>query len=181
MNKLFKTMLYALLVLSFCSCHQAEEKVKYYPNGQIEEICTYRNGKMDGKLVVYYETGVLYGEGRMSKNRFVGEWRTYYPDGRIMTIEKYNRRGKLKTFDSWDQKGNHVIVDGTGTLVTYYPNGSIKQMATYKDCHFDGSNEGWYPNGQKEHEFFYKEGKPTGIWHFWNEDGTLYQTENHME
>ena len=179
MNKFFKTMLCASVVLALCSCQQPEEKTKYYPNGQIEEVCGYKNGKMDGKYVAYYETGVLQGEGKMSKGQMVGEWKHYYPDGKIKTIEKHDWRGKLETFDSWDQEGNHVIVDGTGTLVTYYPDGSIEQTATYKNCHFDGSNEGWYPSGQKEHEFFYKDGKPTGVWRTWDENGELTSTENH--
>ena len=170
-----------LLMMSLCSCHQAEEKKKYDPNGHIEEICGYRNGKMHGKYVAYYETGALRGEGKMRHGRMVGEWKHYYLDGRIKTIEKHNWRGKLKTFDSWDQEGNHVIVDGTGTLVTYYPDGSIEQTASYKGCHLDGANEAWYPNGQKEYEIYYIEGKPIGIWHCWEEDGTLSLTENHEE
>ena len=101
---------------------------------------------------------------------------------RLVSVEALGQemlRDILKTFDSWDQEGNHVIVDGTGTLVTYYPDGSIEQTATYKNCHFDGSNEGWYPSGQKEHEFFYKDGKPTGVWRTWDENGELTSTENH--
>ena len=181
MHKLLKTGLLFTMMLFLCSCHKEEEKVKYYPNGQIEEIWTYRNGKMNGNVLAYFETGILRSEGRMSNDKFIGIWKHYYPDGKIRTIEKYNWRGKLKTFDSWDQEGNHVIVDGTGTLVTYYPDGSMEQTSTYKDCHFDGTNEGWHPNGVKEHEFFYKNGKPTGVWHIWDENGKLTLTENYEE
>lgn len=181
MNKFIKIELLFFITLLFTSCHQAEEKVNYYPNGQIKEICSYRNGILDGKQVYYYETGVLYGEGRTRNNEMIGEWRYYYPNGEIMTIEKHNRHGKLLSIDSWDQNGNQVIVNGTGTLVIYYPDGSIKQTTTYKNCHFEGANEGWYPNGVKEHEFFYKDGKPCGIWNFWDENGELEKTENHEE
>ena len=69
----------------------------------------------------------------MRNGQMVGEWKHYYPNGKIMIVEKHNRRGDLKTFDSWDQKGNHVIVDGTGTLVTYYPDGSMEQRVTKID------------------------------------------------
>jgi antitoxin component YwqK of YwqJK toxin-antitoxin module len=137
---------------------------------------------MVGHSISYYETGTVYSEGKTNnKGVMVGKWVTYYPDGKTRTVEKHNRRGKLKTFDSWDQEGNHVIVNGTGTLVTYYPDGSIEQTVTFKDCRFEGANEGWYPNGQKEHELFYKDGKPIGVWRFWNENGELVLTESYEE
>jgi hypothetical protein len=30
-------------------------------------------------------------------------------------------------------------------------------------------------------ETFYKDGKPCGVWNFWDEDGELENTENHEE
>ncbi len=54
MKKIVETGLLILIVGFFCSCQQPEEKTKYYPNGQIEEVCGYKNGIMDGTILSYF-------------------------------------------------------------------------------------------------------------------------------
>lgn len=138
-----------------------------------------RNGKLSGGYKAYYETGTISGEGQFRKGLPVGTWFWYYTGGEIMTIEKHNRKGKIIGLDGWDEKGNQVVSNGTGTFIRLYPDGTVKSKAGFKDCMFDGANEAWYPNGVKEYEFFYKDGKPVGTWRFWNMDGTLNKTESY--
>ncbi len=167
------------LLFVFNSCHRETSQTKYYSNGKIEEMYHIRNGKLSGSYRAYYKNGTLRGEGRYINGHAVGIWNYYYPSGNIMTIEKYNKKGKTVSFDAWDENGIQVVRDGTGIFVQYYPNGTIKSRAGYKDCMFDGANEAWYPNGNKEYEFYYKNGKPDSIWRFWNEDGVIFKTETY--
>lgn len=173
-------LFFLTLIFFVCSsCHKEIPQTKYFPNGNVEEQYYMRNGLLSGSYKIFYEDGTLRGEGQFRKGQPVGIWNNYYPSGEIMTIEKHNRKGELISLDGWNQNGIQVIKDGTGTIIQYYPDGSIKSVASYKNCLFDKSNEYWYPSGVKAHEFYYQNGKPVGKWHYWNEDGTLYKTEEY--
>ena len=172
-------LIVSTLLLVCSSCYKDIPKTKYYPNGNIEELCHMRNGELFGVYKNFYENGTLRGEGVFRKGRPVGVWHYYYSNGEIMTIEKHNRRGKTVDLDCWDETGVQVIKDGTGTFIQYYPDGSIKSKASFNKCMFDEANEAWYANGVKEHEFYYENGRPVGTWQFWNEDGTLIRTEKY--
>ncbi|MBR0176719.1 MAG: toxin-antitoxin system YwqK family antitoxin [Bacteroidales bacterium] len=181
MNNEIKLLFFSLAIflLVCCSCHKDIPQTKHYPNGNVEELCYLRNGELSGSYKAYYEDGTLHGEGQFRKGRPVGVWHYYYPNGDIMTIEKHNRKGKTVSFDAWDEEGRHVVQDGTGTIVKHYPDGSIESRVGYKDCMFEGTNEAWFPNGQKRYEFFYKNGKPVGTWRFWNDEGELVREEEY--
>lgn len=179
--KFRRSFVFILLLTIFilCSCRREVPQMKYYPNGNVKETCSLRNGKLSGEYKCFYENGNLYGEGEYRHNYPIGVWRTYYPDGKTMVVEEYSRRGKHINVNAWDKDGNQVIKNGTGTFIMYYPDGSLQSIGSYKDCMFEGANEAWYPNGIKEHEFYYKDGKPVGTWHFWDMNGNLYKTEEY--
>ena len=166
-----------IILLVFSSCHKKVPQTTYYPNGRVETTYFVQNGKLSGDYKVYYENGNLYGEGQNRKGYPVGVWKTYYPNGKIFVIEEYNRRGKLINFNAWEEDGSHAIIDGTGTIKKYYPDGSLESIVSYKDCRPNGANEKWYPNGVKEYESYYKDGLPVGTWHYWEMNGHLYKTE----
>ena len=159
MNKVYRKGFLLLVLIILSSCHRTEE-ITYYPNGQIHEVfnISTRDGKeiMVGPFISYYESGVVQSKGRLNHNSYmVGKWENYYSSGKIMSIVIYDWRGKMKSLNAWDQDGNQAVIDGTGTLELYYPDGSIMSRISYKDNHFDGASEGWYSNGQKEHEYFF--------------------------
>jgi antitoxin component YwqK of YwqJK toxin-antitoxin module len=177
--KLNHLFVFILTTCVLCSCRKDVPQINYYPNGNVKETCYLRNGKLSGKYKSFYENGNLYGEGEYRHNHPVGVWRTYYPNGKIMVIESYGRKGKHTNVNAWDENGKQVIKDGTGTFIKYYPDGSLQSITNYKDCLFDGANEAWFPNGIKESEFYYKNGRPTGTWRFWDLNGNLYKTEEY--
>lgn len=163
----------AIMLVACCSCHKAIPQIKYYPNGRIEESGFIRDGKPSGDFKYYYSNGNLAGEGKYRRGIPVGVWNYYFENGEIMTIQEYNRKGNTINLNCWDQRGNHAVVNGTGTITKYYPDGTIESIISYKDCYFDGLNGNWYPNGNKMEEITYKDGKPIGTWSYWDEDGKL--------
>ena len=173
------SLAFFVFILVLCSCHKEIPQTKYSSNGQVEETCFLRNGKLSGDYSSYYENGQLHGRGAFRRGYPVGEWYTYYPNGKIMVIESYGRKGKHTNVNAWDEIGKQVIKDGTGTFIKYYPDGSLQSITNYKDCLFDGANEAWFPNGIKESEFYYKNGRPVGTWRFWDMNGILYRTEEY--
>lgn len=176
MKSFFLSILTLFFFLSFCSCNKRTETT-YYPNGEIKEKYQTRNGKYVGKYNYYYENGVLETKGNFRNGKMDGEWVYYYPDGKIMTIQTI-RNGNTLRFDSWDQFGQKVINNGTGTLTIFYPNGSMKSTTSYKNGHLDGTNQSWYSNGLLESEQFFVEGKPIGTWHNWDKEGNMVYEES---
>ena len=176
MKSFFFKIVILFSLLSINSCNKQVE-ITYYPNGQIKEKYQLRKGKHNGECIFYYEDGTLEAKGYFRNGKMDGEWIYYYPDGKTMTLQTI-RNGNTIRFDSWDQIGQKVIDKGTGTLIIYYPNGSIKSTTSYKKGHLDGTIQSWYPNGLLESEQFFDEGKPKGTWHMWNEEGiVIYEEE----
>lgn len=163
-------------LLSCYSCNRKTEVI-YYPNGRVKEKYEQKNGKYDGECSYYYEDGTLQAQGKFKNGKMDGDWIYYYSDGKVMTIQKI-QDGETIFFNIWDQKGNKVVNNGTGTIVLYYPNGSIKSTNTYKNGHFNGIIRSWYPDGSLEYEQFFNEGNPIGIWRNWDEEGNLIYEEN---
>jgi antitoxin component YwqK of YwqJK toxin-antitoxin module len=95
-----------------------------------------------------------------------------------MNIAIYNM-GKLINLNSWDYNRKHCIIDGTGIIKYYYPDGNIQGISEMKDSKFHGRWTSYYPNGQIEYEHFFNNGAPVGTWKTWDKDGSLISTENH--
>lgn len=178
-NVLIYFILLLVFILIYSSCNKTNVYKKYYPNGSLEEKGKVRNGQFIGDYVYYSEEGIILAEGKFRDGHPVGIWHYYYSDGSILSIQEYNKKGKTVALDCWDQNGNQVVKNGTGTFIKYFPDGSVESIINYKDYKFDGLNEGWYSNGIKEHEFYYQDGKPVGTWRFWDMNGILYRTEEY--
>ena len=54
-------------------------------------------------------------------------------------------------------------------------NGAITIQMVY----LNGSYSKWYSNGEKATNGYFENGKPVGIWAWWDENGTLINKENY--
>ncbi len=168
------------MIFGFVSCSNRIEKKTYYPNNILDEHYFEKDGKKDGPSKLYYENGKLAGEGNYENDLQVGEWKTYYENGSLLSVVNYVL-GLQTTFDAWDQKGNHVIVNGTGTLTIYYDNGNPKLQTTYKSFKITGKLTKWFENGKMEEEIEFKYGKIISS-KLWDKDGNLLnENKNEME
>ena len=105
-----------IILLVFSSCHKKVPQTTNYPNGRVETTYFVQNGKLSGDYKKNDENGNLQSDGQFRNGHPVGIWKTYYPNGNIMLIEEYNRRGKLINVNAWEEDRCHTIVNGTGTL-----------------------------------------------------------------
>ena len=55
----------------------------YHENGQLEEKCTYKDGKLDGLEEWYYPNGQLMTKCTYKDGKLDGQYETYYPDGQL--------------------------------------------------------------------------------------------------
>ncbi len=61
----------------------------YYPDGTVQTMGRYENGKEQGRYTVYYSNGNVRYTGVYDQGRQVGEWRFYNEDGTLSHTETY--------------------------------------------------------------------------------------------
>ena len=59
----------------------------------------------------------------------------------------------------------------TGVYITTYPNGQKQEEINYKDGKQEGLTIAWFENGQNKVERNYKDGKQEGLVTWWFENG----------
>jgi antitoxin component YwqK of YwqJK toxin-antitoxin module len=116
---------------------------------------TFRNGKMDGPYVRWYENGQLSSKGTHKDDEMVGPW------------VRYHDNGQLK------EKGTYRDGKRDGPWVNYHDNGRLWIKETYKDGKNDGPAVWYYENGQLWSKGTWKDGKQDGTWVGYNRDGTV--------
>lgn len=127
----------------------------YYANGDIQMKGSYRDNEKDGIFIYYSDHKTYSSAGRYRKDRSIGKWESYHPNGRLESEVYYTDRYFLKNL--WDSTGNQFVRDGNGKVVEYYANGITK-------------TEGEYRNGYKE-----------GYWYGHHENGTIFYQENYFQ
>lgn len=176
--KLIQSLLIVVSSVFILSSCKTDVHRDYYSNGTLKEEYSMRNGKWVGKFKAFYEDGKASAIGQFKKGQMTGIWQYYYPDGTIQSIQKF-KDGKTISLNLWDTNGKQVIKDGTGVAKHYDQTGQIVSIMSYKDNVFHGKCETWFPNGIKSTEIYYENGKPIGIWKFWNEKGELIKTKKY--
>ena len=61
----------------------------YYRNGQIKQEKNYKNGKLSGNLISYWDNGLIHIKGKYKKNERIGVWRTFNKKGRLVLSENH--------------------------------------------------------------------------------------------
>lgn len=107
----------------------------YYSNNNVEQSYNIKNGKPDGKAIMYSYCPLsneqkLSVEGHLSNGIVNGQ------------LSRYNKSGLLE----YDNNYNNGSLDGETR--TYYPTGQIKSIEHYKDDEPMGTFTSYYPNGQ---------------------------------
>ena len=110
----------------------------------------------------------------MHKERFANETETdngvTYDLPENGTFEVYWGNGQLRY--QWDYKdGKRADGESKG----WWPDGSWKQIKTFKDGELNGRYVEWYGDGQKKSEGLYKDGKQDGLWTWWWENGEKWK------
>ena len=171
-----KYIVIILLLVIICACN-SKIKREYYSNGIEKEEYSFINNRFEGVYKTWYSNGNPQSVGKYSDGKMDGEWKLFYSNGRIQSIQKY-KVGKLTNINSWSIEGVQEIINGTGVANLFDTNGKLLSRMSYKNNVLDGKCETWY-NGIKATEIYYKDGKRTGEWSYWNEIGKLIKTERY--
>ena len=155
----------------------------HYPNGQLIEKISYKEGLKNGKFTGYYESGEVKYKKRYTEDDPDGKWEYYTAAGEKNAEEIYVE-GKRN--EEWYKKGENRDIyyqywDMDSLISEYadlhYSNGQLIEKISYKKGLKDGKFTGYYPSGKVEYVKRYEENKPMGKWKFVREDGTTKKIE----
>lgn len=82
----------------------------FYDNGQLKFETVFVNGKLEGPLKAYDYSGKLTVEGEYKNNRKDGRWRYYTAEGKIRQ-ERYYRDGKTDQQEEDDRQESEQITE----------------------------------------------------------------------
>ena len=100
---------------------------KYYEaNSGLMHLENYKHGLLNGPQKAIFSSGISSFEGYRKDNSKVGEWKFFYPSGKIITYEYYDSTGRLKYFKKYDQNGSVLKTDGDGLIEVFISQTSFK-------------------------------------------------------
>ncbi|RTZ94846.1 MAG: hypothetical protein DSY36_02720 [Candidatus Neomarinimicrobiota bacterium] len=155
----------------------------HYPNGQLIEKISYKEGLKNGKFTGYYENGEVKYKKRYTADQPDGKWEYYTAAGKKNAVQIYVEGKRNEEWYRIDKKGDtyYQYWDQDSLVSEYadlhYPNGQLIEKISYKEGLKDGKFTGYYPSGKVEYVKRYEEDKPMGKWKFVREDGTTKKIE----
>lgn len=111
----------------------AENKISYYPNGNIEYKSGYKNENLHGLTRYWDESGSLISEAIYSNGKLHGCWTSYYKDGSV----------KLKAHYYYGYKH--------GKEEYFYNNGQLKSLTEYNEGEVAFGTIRWTKTGDLIH------------------------------
>ena len=97
----------------------------------------YLNGKRNGDFTFYYETGIVKSKGKYENSKRIGEWVYFYKNEKLkqrIFFPKSKNPLDFSVIEYYDQDGNQLIKNGTGTWINdsiysgFFDRGSMKRV-----------------------------------------------------
>lgn len=117
--------------INWVSGQKEGEVVFYNPDGSSNYTITYKNGIANGRFTIHWPQTTQHCEGFIKNGLTDSIW-TFYDSTQIVKQIKYIN-GREHLWNSWNENGEHVIVNGSGqineytntldTILTAYENG----------------------------------------------------------
>jgi antitoxin component YwqK of YwqJK toxin-antitoxin module len=180
--------------------------VKCCRNGLISHIWDFKNGKLNGKEIVFnvrslrvqdfilddstiveksYLDGILNGQQKKWLSSRNGVTNGIVDRIRIQLYE-YNYIDNMLEGLQWEcyengqlkLKKNYTANQLNGLQQEWFYNGQLNHEKYYKEGKLDSLYRKWYENGQLDYEEYYINGKLSGIQRQWNVDGQIIFEKN---
>ena len=160
--------------------YKADEKTgewkSYSYDGKLTEINVFKNGKLDGLTKLYDDNEKLlaeieYKSGKASSFKYFSESGSVIKEAKSASgkvyVENYNEL-RIKTSEGSVDRENRV-----GEWKFYYANGTLKEIANYKNGELDGKSVTYHENGKPDHELVYVDGQAQGYYKKFTKYGVL--------
>ena len=146
-----KYFVVALLMAFILGLHAQDTVKTYWSNKKLLSAGVKVNDKEEGHWIFYHKNGLKWTEGNYRHGERVGQWKTWYDDGRL-SQEGYMDNGPFK---SWYKSGQ-VESEGSfkngkrnGAWTFYHSNGKLYKQCTYLNDSIDGAVTEFHDNGVK--------------------------------
>ena len=140
-----------LAVRNYTENYYDLEWIEYFPSGQIKLKHEYSIGSPSGVWEKYFEDGTIMWRGRVDgsnqdgDHNQVGEWKSWYKSGQLMTKGSYNEAGeRVGEWFRWRKNGDIFFENKFGDVaesrcVTYYSRSGkkIESFDPYPDLEID--------------------------------------------
>ena len=161
--------------------------VMWHKNGQKKWEVKFNDGKQEGLSVRWHENGQKMAEANWKDDELISRKYWNSKGEPVDSLKEANIKPeesvaetKPKTegvnYDDIEYREDIYYVKGSDTPYTgksyrLHPNGQKELEENFKDGKRDGLFVGWYENGQKRSEGNYKDGEQYGLYPTWHENG----------
>ncbi|MEQ6122474.1 hypothetical protein [Reichenbachiella sp. MALMAid0571] len=158
----------------------------------------------NGTFKAFFNNNSVSQEGKLEFGKRVGEWKTYFGDGKLKEVGNYVANDFHLT-SAWNQKGEQMVKNGNGEYTSYfdsstyvYEKGSFKnglkngyweihypntiliqQELNFVDGKVHGRSVNYYNNGNLMTEGVFDKDKKVGEWKWYYESGQLQCSINY--
>jgi antitoxin component YwqK of YwqJK toxin-antitoxin module len=158
----------------------AQDKVEYYPNGNIKAEYTLIDGKANGEVRTYNENGKLFNISNWENDIQHGQSTVFYESGEKFKVMSFKNGIQSDSMLVYYKNGQlmevSTIKEGKkeGPFTEYYENGNLKSISNLKNGLYHGKCKFYNENGdiKKEGEMSY--GAKIGSWMEYNEHGVTF-------
>jgi len=154
--------------------------LRYFPSGQLEMSCNYKDGKLDGPVVFYHETnghiartanyrnGILEGdENSFYEEGILKSTLSHGKDGIITGITAYYKSGLPSLEIKWDTEHNCLVVK------FFYENGTVSEIVKSRNLIPVDDYISYYDDGSVKKTGFYSNGDMAGTWRLYDRQGNI--------
>jgi len=159
----------------------------HYPNGQLIEKISYKEGLKNGKFTGYYQNGAKKYLKRYEDDEPEGKWQYYTMAGKTNAEEIYEGGKRNEEWFRIEENGDtyYQYWDLDSLISEYadlhYPNGQLIEKISYKKGLKDGKFTGYYENGEVKYKKRYSEDLPDGKWDYYTASGKKNEEQIYVD
>jgi len=159
----------------------------HYPNGQLIEKISYKEGLKNGKFTGYFRNGAKKYLKRYEDDEPEGKWQYYTMAGKTNAEEIYEGGKRNEEWFRIEENGDtyYQYWDLDSLISEYadlhYPNGQLIEKISYKKGLKDGKFTGYYENGEVKYKKRYSEDLPDGKWDYYTASGKKNEEQIYVD
>ncbi len=140
-----------------------------FPNGKKKSRAEFKNGKLEGKVTIWHNTGEKSSIVNYKNGVRVGKETHWYPTGSLKLEVNYDSEGKATGICKEYHDNGQVLSEGKftsgleeGKHSWYFKDGALDQTIVYVNGLAHGKVMHYYQDGTKKMDADYEDGQPSG-------------------
>jgi len=145
-------------------------------------VTYFKSDTAQGPFKAYFPDGTILQEGSFENGILANEVKSYFQNGSIKAIGNFENGLPEGSATEFDIKGDTIyqyrykegILDGKSEK---YKEGRLSEISYYSKGVMDGEYISYHPNGEVYIQGNYRNGRPNGLWLFYDTEGTVIKEE----